>query len=277
MAALTLTLAFLLAAADGGALVAGPPSLLAPLPSEPSAAADRPYELKRAKNGDLVYEGPAFTARIAPDGTASFSEKGVSVERGLSLFPWAPMPMRGGGPTLQSTISDLLHHRKPRGGPPADASPRPGYQPLIPQMSPYRPDPSEACKYPRACYFDAAIVVVGVGGHFDLTDELVRLGGQDPYRQEKAKFLAVTADLRGGLAARTLAANLRRATAELPGTLERIACAGNRSVRERRATLVALRDELNGETQAARDAAVTISRFLEARFDGDRAVRCPAK
>jgi hypothetical protein len=275
MAALTMTLALVLAAADGGAPAAGPPSLLAPLPSEPSVAADRPFELKRAKNGDLVYEGPDFTARIAPDGTASFSEKGVSVEKGLSLFPWAPMPPRG-GPTLQSTISDLLHHRKPRSSAP-DASPRPGYQPLIPQMSPYRPDPSEACKYPRACYFDAGIVVVGVGGHFDLTDELMRLGGQDPYRQEKAKFLAVTAELRGGLAARALAANLRRATAELPGTLERIACDGNRSVRSRRATIIALRDELNGETQAARDAAVTISRFLEARFDGDRAVRCPAK
>lgn len=275
MAALTMTLALVLAAADGGAPAAGPPSLLAPLPSEPSAAADRPFELKRAKNGDLVYEGPDFTARIAPDGTASFSEKGVSVEKGLSLFPWAPMPPRG-GPTLQSTISDLLHHRKPRSSAP-DASPRPGYQPLIPQMSPYRPDPSEACKYPRACYFDAGIVVVGVGGHFDLTDELMRLGGQDPYRQEKAKFLAVTAELRGGLAARALAANLRRATAELPGTLERIACDGNRSVRARRATIIALRDELNGETQAARDAAVTISRFLETRFDGDRAVRCPAK
>jgi hypothetical protein len=277
MAALTMTLALVLAAADGGAPAAGPPSLLAPLPGGPSAAADRPFELKRAKNGDLVYEGPAFTARIAPDGTATFSEKGVSVEKGLSLFPWAAMPMRGGGPTLQSTISDLLHHRKPRSGPPADASPRPGYQPLIPQMSPYRPDPAEACQYPRACYFDAGIVLVGVGGHFDVTDELMRLGGQDPYRQAKAQFLAATADLRGGLAARALAANLRRATAELPGTLERIACDGDRSVRARRATIVALRDELNGETQAARDAAVTISRFLETRFDGDRAVRCPPK
>jgi hypothetical protein len=276
MAALAMTLALLLAAADGGAPAPGPPSLLAPLPSEP-AAADRPYELKRGKNGDLVYEGPGFTARIAPDGTASFSEKSVSVEKGLSLFPWAPMPMRGGGPTLQSTISDLLHHRKPRSGPPADASPRPGYQPLIPQMSPYRPSPQEACQYPRSCYFDAGIVLVGVGGHFDLTDELMRLGGQDPYRQAKAQFLAATAELRGGLAARALAANLRRATAELPATLEHIACDGNRSVRERRATIIALRDELNGETQAARDAAVTISRFLEARFDGNRAVRCPAK
>jgi hypothetical protein len=277
MAALTMTLALLLAAADGGAPASGPPSpgppaLLAPLPGQP-APADRPYELKRAKNGDLVYEGPAFTAHIAPDGTARFSDKGVS---GVSLFPWAPMPMRGGGATLQSTISDLLHHRKP-GRRPADASPPPGYQPVIPQMSPYRPDPSEACKYPRSCYFEAGVVLVGVTGHFDLTDELMRLGGQDPYRQAKAQFLAATADLRGGLAARALAANLRRATAELPATLERIACDGDRSVRERRATIMALRDELNGETQAARDAAVTINRFLETRFDGDRAVRCPAK
>ena len=68
---------------------------------------------------------------------------------------------------------------------------------------------------------------------------------------------------------------MRRAKTELPARLEAIACDASRSVRERRATIEALRDEMAGDTPAARDAAATITRFLAEHFDGDH-VRCPA-
>jgi hypothetical protein len=283
MSALTVTLALALAAGDAGAPgpaaspppAPAPPSLLAP-PKKAAPPADRSYELHRAKDGsgDLVYEAPGFTARIAPDGTARF------IDRHFRLIgPWsllAPVAPPRGQASLQSLIVDVLGRKTPHRSQPADADPPPGPVPLVPAMTPYRPDPREACTYPRPCFFDAAVVIVGVGGGFDLTDELMRLAGQDPYRVEKARFLAATSPLRGGLAARALGANVRRATKELPGELEAIACDGGRSVRERRATIEALRDEIAGDTPAARAAVKTITRFLDERFDGTRAVRCPA-
>jgi hypothetical protein len=276
---LVVTLALALAAAaDAGAPASPPPAnpfLIAPTRKDPPPA-DRSYELRRPKDGtgDLVYEAPGFQARIGRDGTARFVDKHFTL-----LAPWsflAPLPSSRGRATLQSAFEDLLAHRKVRRGSREDADPPPAPVPLVPQMSPYRPDPKEACTYPRPCFFDARVVVVGVGGTFDLSDELMRLAGQDPYRVEKARFLAATSKLRGGLSARALAENVRRAMSELPATLEAIACDPSRSVRERRATIEALAQEIEADTPAAREAAGRIARFLEARFDGERAVRCPA-
>jgi hypothetical protein len=280
MSALVVTLALALSAAEPDAGVpaaparAAVPSLIAP-PRKSAPPADRPYELRRAKDGsgDLVYDAPGFTARIARDGTPRFVDKHFSL-----IAPWsalAPSPPPRGQSSLQGLFVDLLARRPPRHGQPREADPAPEPVPLVPPLATYRPDPREACTYPRPCFFEAAIVLVGATGAADLTDELMRLAHQDPYRYEKARFLEATSKLRGGLAARALAENVRRAKAELPATLERLACDGARSVRERRATIEALRDEMAGDTPEARDAAATIARFLEARFDGDRAVRCP--
>jgi len=288
----------LLAAVDAGAPVEptppGPPRTPAPLTSAPSLLAplpppnaragnpsdDRPYELHRAKDGtgELVYDGPGFTARISRDGSVRFDDKRLTLLRSWSLLPFAPLPMPRGRPTLQSTFEDLMARRDSRGPgrgePPAD--PRPEPPPLIPRMSPYRPDPSEVCQYPRDCYFQAWIVVVGVGGTFDLTDELIRLSGQDPYRHDKARFLAATRELRGGLSARAVAADVRRASAALTERLRSIACDERRSVAERRAFILALRKEIDGDTDDARAAVQTITRFLTERFDtADGGARCP--
>jgi hypothetical protein len=287
MSLLVVTLALALdapAPADAGApppVVRPPsPSLLAPM-WKPPPPADRSYTLVRAKDGtgDLVYEAPGFTARIAPDGTPRFIDHRFTFMRPWSFVPFAPLPGPSGRPSLQGVVVDLLSHRKPGRGSPADANPPPAPVPLKPTMTPYRPDPAEACRYPRSCYFEAAVVLVGVGGTFDLTDELMRLAGEDPYRHEKAKFLSATTDLRGGLAARALVDNVRRASAALPATLEAIACDASRPVRERRAVIESLRQELDGDALAARAAAATITRFLETRFvetgsAGERVVRC---
>jgi len=285
----------LLAAADAGAPVApapiGPPrapaphtsapSLLAPVPPPASSTSplDDRYELRRAKDGtgELVYDGPGFTARIARDGSVRFDDKRLTLLRSWSLLPFAPLPMPRGRPSLQSTFEDLVARRDSRGpgrgDPPAD--PRPEPPPLIPRMSPYRPDPSEVCQYPRDCYFQAWIVVVGVGGTFDLTDELIRLSGQDPYRRDKARFLAATRELRGGLSARAVAADVRRASTALTERLRSISCDERRSVAERRAFVEALRREMDGDTDDARAAVETITRFVREHFDADGGALCP--
>jgi hypothetical protein len=274
MSAIGLMLALALSAqADAGA--PPPANLFLVAPKKNAPPADRQYELRRAKDGsgDLVYEAPGFTARIARDGAARFVDKHLSL-----IGPWSalkPSPSPQGTSSLQGLFFDVLSGRAPKRSQPS-AEPPPGPVPLVPTASPYRPDPREACTYPRPCFFEAAVVLVGAAGAADLTDELMRLHGQDPYRFEKAKFLEATSKLRGGLAARALAENVRRAQAELPARLEAIACDASRSVRERRATIEALRDEMAGDTPAARDAAATIARFLAERFDGERAVRCPA-
>jgi hypothetical protein len=276
----------LLAAADAGApvaparapsLLAPPPSLLAPAGRTP---VDRPYELRRTKDGtgDLLYEGPGFVARVARDGSVRFDDKHFALLRSWSWLPFAPLPTPRGRPTLQSAFEDMLARRAPRDTARDDTpvDPRPEPPPLVPRMSPYRPDPSEACQYPRDCYFDAGLVLVGVGGTLDLTDELLRLSGQDPYRREKARFLGATRDLRSGLAAHAVAADVRREAAALSPRLQSIACDAGRSVAERRAVLEALRKEMDGDTDAAREAVETIRRFLVERFDAaDGGARCP--
>ena len=283
MPALVVTLALaLLGAVDGGVPSpppAAPDPFLLRAPRKDPPPADRSYELHRAKDGtgDLLYEGPGFKARIARDGTARFIDKHFSLLAPWSFLPFAPLPPPRGAPSLQSTFADLLARRKPGQGWQRDADPPPGPVPLLPQMSSYRPDPKEVCTYPRPCYFEAGIVLIGLGGTFDLTDELLRLSGQDPYRREKAHFLAATSQLRGGLAARALGENIRSALGGLPARLEEIVCDPQRSVRERRAIVEALRQEIDGDTPAAREAVATITRFLETRFEaGDRGVRCSA-
>jgi len=261
-----------------GAAPAGAPSLIAP-PRKSAPPADRHYELRRATDGsgDLVYEGAGYRARIARDGTARFEDKHFSLLRSWSLLPFAPTPTPTGRPSLQSTFQDLFAHRKPRPGA-AEVDPPAEPLPLKPRMSPYRPDPNEACRYPDPCFdYYPPVIVVAAAGSFDLTDELMRLHHQDPYRYEKAHFLAATAELRGALAARALAENVRRERRELPARLEALACDETRPARERRATIEALRREFDGDAPAARAAVAVIDHFVEARFPaGGGAPLCPS-
>jgi hypothetical protein len=272
IAATGLALAALLAA-DGGVGPPAAPSLV----SRPVKAAERTYELRPAKDGtgDLVYEATAFTARVARDGAARFVDKHIGLAKGWSLIPFIPLPMPSGRPSLQGVVLDFLGKR--RGAPPRppDGNEPPPDPPMpVPNVSRYRPDPREACRYPQACYFQP-VPTVGVTGSFDLTDELLRFNGEDPYRREKALFLAATREQRAGMAARAVAADVRRASAELGATLAAIACDERRSVAERRAVIEALRGELDGDTPAAREAQAAIARFLSTRFDGaDGGVRC---
>jgi hypothetical protein len=254
------------------------PPLLPTIKGGVRAAPDRAYELRKANDGsgDLIYEAPSFTARVARDGTTTFQDHPYRL---FSLFPYNPIAVPNGRPSLQSAVRDLLSRRgrhSPPPAPPPNADPSAVPPMIIPPMSQYRPDPREACQYPRSCYFEPGIVVGPAGGG-DLTDEIMRFHGEDPYRREKALFLASTRDLRQKMGARAAAEDIRAAKSDLAARMLAIACDERRSPRERRAVLEALRAELDGATPDAREAAASVTRFIASFFEGgDAASRCPA-
>jgi hypothetical protein len=268
------------AAGDAGVASSIPRgSLLAPIGSRPSVAPLRDYELRRAPNGDLVHEARGFTARIAPDGSVSFRDRHLT----LSLLPLLPRARGPRGPitSVPSLEAVIRNHGNPPPPAPADVAQESsiayGARLPSPTVTPYRPDPREACSYPAPCFFAAAVVLVSVNGEFDLTDELMRLAGQDPYRFAKARFLAGTRDLRARLSARAHAEDLRRSLVDLPERLTLIACDDQRSEAERRAVLEALRAELDTGSPEGRDAGETIGRFLAGLERDGGGVACPPR
>lgn len=242
-----------------------PRSLLDPIPGLRKPPPEEVYQLREAKDGtgELVYEESGFTARVAKDGSVRFVEKHVTE---LRLFPFSFLPKKNiylGVPSLQSSLKAALQGRTPAAArPPDDGSPPPETTMVIPEVSRYRPDPREGCRY---CGMFPP-VYPNVTWRADLTDEIMRMKGQDPYRYQKGKFLVATTDIRSRMGAKTHAENIRDAIADLPARLVSIACDERLSPRDRRAILEALRAELDTGTPAGRIAAGRIETFLAARF-----------
>lgn len=279
------------AAETGGADAGQPPSgAKGPSPSflvAPPAAVRSPerpqkrYVLTRAKDGsgDLVYDGDGFTARIARDGSVALRDRHF----GVTLLPLLlgvkrTAPPKPPVPSLEEVIRG---HRAAPPLPPSEtelerSSTGYGSRLPIPEVTPYRPDPREACQYPKECFFQAGTVLVSVSTTFDLTDELMRLAGEDPYRVEKARFLTETRELRAKLAARAQAQALGRSARELGARIDATLCDSNRSVADRRALLEALRDEWDTSTTEGRAAANEIDRAMS-RLRGapDAGALCP--
>jgi hypothetical protein len=156
-------------------------------------------------------------------------------------------------------------------------SPRDAPDPPLPVHNPsrYRPDPREACAYGDPCFWYGDPLLTSAPGQFDATDEIMRFNGKDPYRYDKALFLAGTREVRIGMAVRAAAADVRRAAAELDGKLIEIGCDETRSRAERRAILSALAAELDGDTPAARAAVEKIRRFVTEHLDAPDAGASP--
>jgi hypothetical protein len=283
-----LHLALLLAAVtapDGGAPTVDNrprPSLLAPLGDRARPGSDDVYKLTRAKDGsgELTYDAAGFTARVARDGSVTFHDKGF----GLKLLPLlrtrALRPPVMGVPSLFSVIQNggRLEPTAPLDVQ-QDAANNYGAHLPIPTLTPYRPDPREACMYPRPCFFDAQTLLLTADATLDLTDEVMRLAGQDPYRYDKARFLTGTRELRTRLAARAHADDLRGSMADLPRRLTAIQCDDRLSAADRRAILRQLRAELDPTTDEGRAAAATIDRFVDRFVTGadrpDAGLICP--
>jgi len=252
------------------------PLLLTPPPDGVAPRVPDDYQLQRATDGsgDLVYEAPGFSARVAHDGTVRFRDRHVSA---LKLIPIVPGAPPAGVPTLEGTLRGLGKKRGARPpGPPPDPTPDETRDPAT-TFSRFHPDPREACQYPRPCFFDASVLLVGARGKLDVTDELMRMAGQDPYRYEKARFLTATREMRVRLAARAHAEDVARSGEELKHRLQTIACDDQLRPSERRAIVDALRAELDTGTPEGRAQADEIRRFLGVLDHQDGGVRCPVR
>jgi hypothetical protein len=245
-------------AADGGA-----PHPAGFLPPPTAAAAVAPpghrYRLQREPGKGWLYDNAHFAARIAEDGTVSFSDHHGAIGLLLPL----PQPLPEGTPTLLGALRDLKGRNARPAALPRGAAPPPPSASPVPRVSPYRPDPTELCVYPRSCFFQAAVMFVTVAGSFDVTDEIMRLGHSDPYASAKAQFLASTADFRRELVDRARAHDGERALAELRLRLDAIAHQ-RRPVAERQAAMRALEDDLDPQAVGATSAHALIEARVRA-------------
>jgi hypothetical protein len=253
------------AASAPPAATSGPP-LLEPAPRRTEPERSERIELKESKDGsgDLVYEATSFIARIAPDGSVRFTDKATT---GKTPIPWWPMKTMMPVPSLQSSLKNLIKGKSPPPQSPTEEDvglAPPVTKQLIPEVSRYRPDAREGCRQ-CAAFNELAVPIQGFG-RYDLTDELTRFSGKDPYRQQKAMFLASTRDRRIEMAVRTHAVYVRSANSELPGRLQAIACNAQLSYKERRAILVALGREMDTTTASGASAAKLIAGYV-AQFD----------
>lgn len=244
---------------------------LAPVPGQPDAGAGRDgpppwlprtqtlelyeaasYGLRRSGDG-YVYASPNFEARVGRDGVVSFKAKRVKVGTVLSPFGDLARPK---GPTLESTLRDRLGKRR---RPPAEPVPE-----ATPTVSPGI-DWEYLCPRGSNCDTRPLPTLIQVRGNFDLTDEIMRGLGQDPYAAEKARFLSSTFEFRMRLAASARNENLRSALERLPERLDELWGDDRYSARERRRLLYELWSEMDDSAEGQQGAA-TVMGFIRRRL-----------
>src|SRR5262249_38714091 len=108
---------------------------------------------------------------------------------------------------------------------------------------------------------------LGIAGHFDITDAVMRALGQDPYRHEKMKVRERTRGAREQMAAGDRSARLREAEKKLGAYLEKVWAQGRWTVAQRKAALFALWEEAaeDGDPELQRAGAMaraTIEAFV---------------
>jgi hypothetical protein len=113
----------------------------------------------------------------------------------------------------------------------------------------------------------------GTSGTFDINDLVMRGKKEDPYRHEKQRFLAATAEKRNELQKRARAAELRGALAMLPGHLQSVWTDGRMSAHQRRDVIYQMwREAASGEDDTGRagtEARAIIEQFIRDRLPRD--------
>ena len=253
-------LAFLIAAftlgADTGGTVhpdAGVPIWVAARTA--ASPVQQEYQLRRSGDG-YVYTERAFAAKVARDGVVTFHDRRAFFDHlgiGSLWIGRKPVPPVGETATLQGL---LFGHK---GKHPQPAAP---FEPL-PHSPADRLEPSEICPPSSPCYaLPASLVVVTANGTMDLTDEIMRALGQDPYRAEKARFLAATFEVRMKLAVAAHREDMRKSLDRLPDALAELWGDSRYTARERRRVLFELWRETDDIPEGVR-AANTIERFIQ--------------
>lgn len=110
----------------------------------------------------------------------------------------------------------------------------------------------------------------GTSGSFDLTDLFMKGKKQDPYRYEKEKFLAATAEKRAELQKRGRAEQMASSLAMLPSHLERVWADTRRTPKQRRELLFTLWKESSSSEEeigrAGNQARAIIESFIRNRL-----------
>ncbi|HEX7506100.1 MAG TPA: hypothetical protein VF550_04965 [Polyangia bacterium] len=213
------------------------------------------YGLRRWGEG-YVYQDQKFEARVAPDGTVSFKDKHLNTSL-FTPFSWigkTRAQQRQQQPLPERTARDPVAYRHTPWVAPREPRPGPGG---VPQ--------EEICPPSSSCYALPATMAVEVRGGFDLTDEIVRALGQDPYALDKARFLSATFEFRMKLAIAQRKLQMRKALDDLPQALDDLWADGRYSPRERRRILYELWYETDRTPEGDR-AAKMIDGFIRRRL-----------
>jgi hypothetical protein len=221
------------------------------------------YRLDPAKDG-FVYRGPQFTAHIARDGAVEFNDKVAS----KSFLP-LPLPLTPGTPTLASLIKDHLTGRARKT---TSSSNDPGPPPQVVNQTPsIWPSASELARmdcenpYNHHCHWPKTPVQATGGTFVDWERFLLGLPKREPFREEKARFLATTESIRTRMAAEARDEDLKAALWDLPALLEKIWSHPKYPTAERRRLLHQLWLEY-AEMPGNESACATILAFIRRRL-----------
>jgi hypothetical protein len=234
-----------------------PRPLIPPIGPPPARANEGSYALSRTSDGGYRYRDMRFEARIAPDGHVTFEDVHVSGDiyvLGLPLLGKKGRSADDQRPSLATTLGRLLKGDRTR---PFVREPFPFHRY---HADPWLALPRDITERPPGPLFVTAT------GTFDLTDELMRMVGQDPYRYEKAKFLSATFEFRLKMAALHHRKMLQEAIRDLPARLDALWADPAYAEREKRGILCLLWSEVEVGNDHARTAALAIETWIGRRL-----------
>src|SRR5262245_6034171 len=153
---------------DGGA-AAGPSFLSLPFPKTPPL--DRgEYVMMPVRGGGYVYDDFRFTARVAPDGHVSFSDRHIRLDTRVFVVLSQNYRTEGDSrPSLIQAIEQVIRNAPDRPISPMLEVCQQRVDMLLPGLAP--------------CVLTAT--PISITGSFDLTDELMNLTGNGWYKYEK--------------------------------------------------------------------------------------------
>ena len=218
------------------------------------------YGLRRWGQGYL-YQDQKFEARVAPDGTVSFKDRQVNTS------PFVPFSWIG-KTRAQQRQQQVLPERTGRD--PEAYRHTPWIAPHEPRQTARDVPQEELCPPGLSCSTPLAQTTAEVSGSFDLTDEMMRGLGKDPYAPDKARFLSATFEFRMKLAIAQRTSQMRKALDDLPQALDDLWADGRYSPRERRRILYELWYEMDRTPEGDR-AAKMIEAFIRRRLPCDGA------
>jgi hypothetical protein len=251
----------LLLAADGGAAAdaaAGRslPFSLGPAPG--SAAPTTQFPLEPRPGGGYRYHRSFYSADIAPDGEVSFADRKSTPGAVVRWLPVYPLPHAPGTVTLQGKLQELATGKRK---PVTPSTPPPPTRPQ-PAAPIYHRDPGgRPLDYPYPM-----IPVVLVGFQADLLGQYLGLLSEQSAREDKARFLTATFDMRAEMAARTRAARLRGSREQMRKQLALVWSERARPAIERRRLICALWAEVDPTTPAGTEARASVQAFVAERL-----------